>query len=54
VEVVVIDYSLSPNAGPGIVIEECYAVWKVRQKKRFTILGGDSARGSITGGWSLN
>jgi acetyl esterase/lipase len=49
-EVVVPDYSVSPEARPGGAIEECEKIWNSVSPGRIAFIGGDSAGGNISAG----
>jgi acetyl esterase len=50
IEVLAVDYSLSPEAPAGTAIAEAYAVWSALPRDRVLLVGGDSAGASICGG----
>jgi acetyl esterase len=49
-EVVSVDYSVSPEAPPETALRECQAVFRALSPGRFTILGGDSAGANMVAG----
>jgi acetyl esterase len=49
-EVIAIDYTVSPEAPPGLSIQECQTVWNAISPGRIAFIGGDSAGGNISSG----
>jgi acetyl esterase len=46
-EVVSVDYALSPEAGAGVALGQCLAVWRAVAPGRLALAAGDSAGGNL-------
>jgi acetyl esterase len=53
IEVISVEYSRSPEAAPGIALEECLTVWRSIPRNRTVFVMGDSAGGNLAAGLIL-